>query len=231
MGTEFALARVNLSLQPKIETVKKTTWFIFLLFLGVSCLDDPDCFRLTNNFIGVAFRVMGSGKLDTVALFGIESKGLRFPVADTALATGVELELNIFENQTEFTFIRPGQTNHLTLGYQLQTQFVSDDCGPRYLLSNLQMIESDFADSVRIVTKTPSRRGGRHVEIFRCPHPDSLGVSFRQLTFNPAQTTQSSRYVSPVFDKVLVDDAVEFHANKRAATVYLPVHQNSGDES
>src|SRR5690606_33300502 len=102
MGTEFALDRVNLSLQPQLQTVKKTSWFIFLLFLSVSCLDDPDCFRLNNNFVGIAFRVMGSSTLDTVAMWGVESKGLRFDDYDTMFVSSVELELDYFSEQTEF---------------------------------------------------------------------------------------------------------------------------------
>ncbi|HYF70480.1 MAG TPA: DUF6452 family protein [Ohtaekwangia sp.] len=228
MGTEFALDRVNLSLQPQLQTVKKTSWFIFLLFLSVSCLDDPDCFRLNNNFVGIAFRVMGSSTLDTVAMWGIESKGSRFDNYDTMFVTSVELELDYFSEQTEFIFKSLGKTNRLTLGYQVQTQFVSEDCGPRYILSDLTALSHDFeADSIRVVAGTPSRSGGRHIEIYRCPHPDSLSISFKQLTLAPAATTQSSRFAGVEFENIMVDETTPLYVDKRATTVRLPVNKEA----
>jgi hypothetical protein len=206
--------------------VKPTTWFIFSLLLAVSCLDEPDCYQLNNNKIGIAFRVMGSSLLDTLALVSVDVEGIRFSDFDSVLATGGDFQLNFFQDNTGFIFTRPGRTDSLKLGYRVQPQFVSEDCGSRYLLSELQSLENTF-DSVRIVSKTPSRSGGRHVEIFRCPKPDTIAIAFRQLT-TAGTTTLSSNFIGVDFNGITRDDGVVLYENKRATTVKLPVMLDVG---
>ena len=46
--------------------MKKLGWFAFFLLFFGSCLNDPDCYQLHNDFVGVTFRVMGTGKGDSV---------------------------------------------------------------------------------------------------------------------------------------------------------------------
>ena len=49
-----------------LNEMKKLGWFAFFLLFFASCLDDPDCYQLHNDFVGVTFRVMGTGKGDSV---------------------------------------------------------------------------------------------------------------------------------------------------------------------
>ncbi len=74
-------------------------------------------------------------------------------------------------------------TKTVHLDYRVQTQFVSEDCGSRFILSDLQAPwnRSDF-DSVRVVSSIPgSAAGGVNIEIYRCPEPEFIGVAFYQL--------------------------------------------------
>ena len=48
------------------KQMKKLGWFAFFLVFFASCLDDPDCYQLHNDIVGVTFRVMGTGKGDSV---------------------------------------------------------------------------------------------------------------------------------------------------------------------
>jgi hypothetical protein len=212
--------------------VKKTSWFIFLLFLAVSCLDDPDCFRLNNNYVGIAFRVMGSSSLDTVFLYGVEAAGLRFSAADTTFTTRTDVQVDFFNDQTTFTFLGKDGNHTLALGYSAKTQFVSEDCGPRYILSDLSVLSADFdGDSVRVISKTPTSSQSTHIEIFRCPHPDTLGLMFKQLTLNPAQTNQNSRAIGAALTNIMVDGITELYPGKRATTVRLPVNLTPGENT
>jgi hypothetical protein len=199
MGMEFGLAALELSLQPQLQTVKKTTWFLILLFFAVSCLDQPECYLLNNNVIGVAFRVMGSGSLDSAKLSQVLINGIPLQNATTkdifdktydSLVTTVQLPLNYFENSSILTFNSTTANNSIVPTYERQTQFVSEECGPRYILSNLKVLETTY-DSIRIVNNSPSRSAdSRHIEIFRCPITDTLRMTFHQL-YLPATTATS----------------------------------------
>lgn len=164
---------------------------------------------------------MGSNRLDSVTLkVLVEDK-----VFHSGRFASIEVPLNYFLNKSTVTFEGGIDfTRKLVLGYQVQTQFVSEDCGPRYVLSNLDTLSKSKIDSIRFVDRTPSRSGGRHIEIFRCPKPDTLGLSFRELTFSPTQATQNSRFIRTDLNSILVDDATPVYVSARATTVRLPVN-------
>jgi len=46
--------------------MKKAVWFTFLAAIAISCLNNPDCFRLNNGEFGINFRVMGFGADNSV---------------------------------------------------------------------------------------------------------------------------------------------------------------------
>lgn len=167
---------------------------------------------------------MGSSIPDTLKIYGVTTGNIRFSDYDTANVTGVVVPLDFFKDQTDFTFLGLDQDYNLSLGYTKKTQFVSEDCGPRYILADLNILGHNFQDdSIRLVSRTPSRNGGTHVEIFRCPHPDTLGVVFKQLLLNPTQTTQSSRAISAKLTKVS-SNGTDIYTNRTLTTVYLPVN-------
>ncbi len=239
---EFGLAALDLSLQPQLQTVKRTTWFIFLLLFGVSCLDEPECYLLNNNVTGIYFRVMGSNRIDSLAVrrFMINNRlepgELTWDIPRDCVKTFIQAPLDYFNTQTTYSFITshhgvPGAEKQLLLGYKVQAQFVSEECGPRYILSELHVQETGF-DSVRVVNADPSRDGNaRNIEIFRCPFPDTVGITLHQLTLPATPGAQRSRPAGADFDAILVDGLSAFYENQRASTLHLPVNVNAESTS
>jgi hypothetical protein len=216
---EFGLCGVNLSLQPQLQTMKRPCWGLFFLILMVSCLDDPDCFQLQNNIIGITFRVMGTGQADSTFLQGVGD-----PPEDI-IAMSVSSTLNYFEDRLELLFRGEKKDNYLSLGYTVKNQYVSEECGSRFILSDLTALEHNF-DSVRIVNATPfPAAGGTNVEIYRCPHADSITIDFSQLSVTSngiSVRNRSSKNVSHEFTKV-TDSLGTTLFSGRAAILHLPV--------
>jgi len=216
---EFGLCGVNLSLQPQLQTMKKPCWGLFFLILMVSCLDDPDCFQLQNNIIGITFRVIGTGQADSTLLKGVGDP----PV--TIFRPSVPEILNYFENQANLLFRGEKKDSHLSLGYKVKNQYVSEECGSRFVLSDLTVVEHDF-DSVRIVNGTPAPvEGGTNVEIYRCPHADSITIDFSQLSVTSngiSIRNRTSKNISHEFTKVTDSVGNELFSGT-AATLHLPV--------
>lgn len=214
--------------------MRKASWFLIFLILAISCLDQPDCFLLNNDLVGINFRVIGSGKADTVLLRSvvIDERLDVFPPRDTAI-TSLLLPLNYFTQATNVVFETPGESKSLVFNYDVKAQFVSEDCGPRYVLSDLELLQLGF-DSVRVVNASPGRDGGaQNVEIFRCPVTNILAVTLNQLTL-PAVTaasTQRSRVASAALNRITVDNVTPLYENTRAATVLLPVSLSASSAS
>lgn len=163
--------------------MKKAILFILLLSMGVSCLDQPDCFRQNVNLMGISFKKMYDGKADTVAILSIDSV-----FYDTLLVSSVALPLNYLENETAFSFsflergypIDTVKNYSLLLNYESKPQFVSEECGQRFVVSGLEVIDNNF-DSIRIVSKSPSNVAPQNIVVYRCPRNNVMRFSFRQL--------------------------------------------------
>lgn len=206
--------------------MKKLSWFIFLSLLAVSCLDEPDCFQLNNNQIGIAFRVMGSSKADTVAVVGIALSGTDSVFYPLKLVTGLELPLNYTVDATTVTLQELTKTNFISFNYLSKTQFVSEDCGSRFILENLQIADHDF-DSVRLVNSTPGKTASTNVEIFRCPRTNILAVSFRDLYIN-SSGNEANKAGSIALDEITTDySGTVLYDGANQATYYLPVNLNA----
>lgn len=219
--------------------MKKTSWFLFFVVFAVSCLDEPECYLLNNDWVGVYFRVMGSNQLDTANVTTLLING-RAPLITEELPwqgladnymTGFAVPLDYFKTQTRFDLEVNGRAAHLVPEYQVQTQYVSEECGPRYVLSNLQVDQDHHGfDSIRVVNTTPNRDNtGRHIEIFRCPVTDTMLVTFYQLLLPATNQSASnrSRAVSRDLAGVTVNDAATLYAGDRRATLRLPVSLTS----
>jgi hypothetical protein len=149
-------------------------WLLFFLFVAVSCLDEPDCFTLTNNIIGISFKKLFDGKADTVGVTLLRTDGVTFINKDTAISS-VILPLNYFSNETSFFFEGKEKNCQLRLGYNSKVQFVSEDCGERFVVDQLTILDHSF-DSIRVVNSTPGKGEGTHVEVYRCPRLNVMKV-------------------------------------------------------
>jgi hypothetical protein len=216
-----------------LQTVKKTTWFLFLLLFAVSCLDEPECYLLNNNFIGVYFRVLGSNNVDSAIVRNLYINGLEvFNKDRDSLVTNFQLPLDYFKTETAYSFGNTMASRELLMSYKVQAQFVSEDCGPRYILSNLAIANKETFDSIRIVNPEPNRESnGRNIEIFRCPNTDTLAITFYELTLPATPTTTNrSRLAGVAFNGITVDGNVTTNEGVRKTTVRLPVNL-SGDQT
>lgn len=167
--------------------IRKVARLLFFALLAVSCLDEPDCYNLNNNTVGISFRKMADNKADTVAIIDVAINGTDSVFYPMRLATGVELPLNFYTTESDIAFqFVTGEgavANRLRLGYSSQIQFVSEDCGERFLISNLNVLESDF-DSVRVVNASPGNTPSTNIIVYRCPVTDLMRVGFRQLNMD-----------------------------------------------
>ena len=196
--------------------MKKVSWFAFFLILTVSCLDEPDCFQLHNNILGVTFRVIGTGQGDSVVLKDAKNEWVT--------VTSFQDSLNYFVNEGTFIFEAKKWTKRLSFAYDTRNQFISEECGSSFELSDLRVVAHEF-DSVRIVNSSPTKTGGPNIDIYRCPETDTLVLEFYQLLgttngvtiSNPQAGYRSHEFVS-ITD---VDGNTLFSGT--AASVKLPV--------
>jgi len=147
--------------------VKKCAWFVLFATMTAGCLDEPDCYQLNNYLVGISFRKLADSKTDTVAFtrFGVVEPALLFS-NDTTVSRLV-LPLNYFKDETTYFFETATGTRTLQLGYVSQAQFVSENCGEKFVLSKLRVLQNSF-DSVRLVSDTPTQAGNSiQIEIFQ----------------------------------------------------------------
>jgi hypothetical protein len=209
--------------------MKKSSWFIFFLILAVSCLDDPDCFRLNNNVVGFAFRVIGTNRADTVRLTRVDVTGLNGFYPDT-VTSSVFVPINFTTTASTVTFsYEDGTTKYVDLEYLLKSQFISEDCGSRYELSDLRALNSDI-DSIRVINGSPNKAAGAiNIELLRCPNPRYVGVAF----FDMLESTNSNidvnvRSASLAVDRITREsDGLEIYAQSSRTLYYLPIDLNA----
>ncbi len=204
--------------------MKKLSWFIFFLVLATSCLDDPDCFQLHNDVVGVTFRVIGTGQGDSVLLKNFIKQG------ENSIITSFNAKLNYFEKEGLLMFEGEKENNFLAFSYTVKNQFISEDCGSSFELSDLRILDHDF-DSVRIVNSTPTKGVGTNIEIYRCPETDTLTLEFNQLfarSDGVIISSPRSSFISHPFESITLDDS-DIVFSGRAATVKLPVNLNENE--
>lgn len=199
--------------------MKILTWFLFVSIFIVSCLNEPDCYELNNSSVILSFKVLAAGKdLATIA-DQFPSIGIQSPATDgdtvfygQTYVSSVELPLNPTDEQTIFFFDGGYRDHEIQLGYKRKVQFVSEDCGERYIFSDLKILEYDF-DSVRIVNPTPTAPASPNIEVYRCPRTNLMGIDFTQ---------------DVVLDGVTADySTVIFQANDTLKTIDLPINRDA----
>ena len=209
--------------------IKKVVWFLFFALLAVSCLDEPDCYNLNANVIGISFKKIADGKADSIALYSISMDGTDSLFYDTSLVTDIQLPLNYLQNQALITFLRFNDLgpyiNSVSLGYDAQAQFVSEDCGERFVVSNLHVLSSDF-DSTRLVNSSPTQNPSTNIIIYRCPIPNVVRFSFRQLNTDEEDTIGSA---FNVLVNGIEDDFsnIIYRYSQPTSTVRVPINEES----
>lgn len=141
---------------------------LFLLPVAVSCLEQPDCINKKNDLIGISFKSMKTRADTTYIIDSVAAERIAVTFVPSEAAVGkIVLPLDYF-NDTTFYILQINDTIHqLTLTYRAQPQFVSEECGERFILDNLQVAKHSF-DSVSIIRAQPGVDGNaNNVEVFR----------------------------------------------------------------
>jgi|SRR5690606_9558929 hypothetical protein len=147
--------------------VKKTLSFAILAILALGCLDEPDCFQLNNDLVGILFRKLETGTADTVEIAQLRSVDPALLFATDTAISRVHLPLNYFGNEITYVFQDSEGEHFLHLTYLSQVQFVSDECGQRFVVTNLRVQDHSF-DSVRLISNVPTKNAsGIQIEIYR----------------------------------------------------------------
>lgn len=214
-------------LYSRIITMKKAIWFTFLAAIAISCLDNPDCFRLDNGEFGINFRVMGFGA-DEKTLTNAEIAGTNIVVVST-IASSIGLPLDPLNDTLKYIFNwTDGRKDSLLLKYTSQIQFVSDDCGERHVFDGLTVVENTF-DSVSIFSTKPTNPSSVNIQIFRCADPYLFGLSFRQWngTTHTVKNTKDSTVKTLL--AVIPDfaDTIRFAKDTALTAIYLPLNKKA----
>lgn len=162
--------------------VRKSAVILVLWALFAACLDQPDCYNLTNNTVNISYRKIFDGALDTVAIesvtiAGIDSVFDEFDEDKVKKGVTIPLDFNVTDASVILDAVEG--TRLIDLGYKVQPQFVSEECGPRFVFSALTA-SSPSGDSVRVLSGTPGGTAS-HVAIYRCPRNNFVRLAFKQV--------------------------------------------------
>lgn len=159
--------------------IKRTLWFFVFALMAISCLDQPDCFSLNNNYVGVSFKKLSNRTADTIGITRVFLPEANVEFLPTAVVTSFDIPLNLYNNATSVLVEAGGAVYDLKMDYELKTQFVSEACGGRFLLSGLRAASESF-DSIRVAVATPKSQNiaGTNIEVFRCPNTSHLKLQF-----------------------------------------------------
>jgi hypothetical protein len=162
-----------------LRMIKRTLWFFVFALMAISCLDQPDCFSLNNNIVGISFKKLSNKTADTIAVRTLSATGTDSIFLTSVLMTGKNLPLNFYADSTTFYFEGLDQVYDLTLKYSSKAQFVSEDCGERFVITDLKAFSNTF-DSVRVAASIPKSRdiAGTNIEVFRCPNTSRIKLRF-----------------------------------------------------
>ena len=200
--------------------------FIVLALSAAACFDTGDCINLKNNLIGISFKKIADGQADTVNIVGVSLVGSDSTFSAFTAATGITLTLNPAEEQQDYNFNLTSGNFTLTAGYTNQTQFEDEECGPRFLLSGLRVLQHTF-DSVRVINTIPQADPGiTHIEVFRCPVTNAVKLAFRQLL---ADENSAGVALQENINGIAADFLpFTFFPDAVASAVVLPLNVNSG---
>jgi hypothetical protein len=123
---------------------------------------------------------MFDGTLDSVIMVDSRIVGLdsSFSSPDTAYV-GLTFPVDFTVTRQDIEIVDVERTRLVALEYTVQKQFVSEECTPRFFLSNLQGLP-ESSDSTKILSSILGD-GGPHVAVYRCPRPNIVRVAFQRV--------------------------------------------------
>lgn len=208
-------------LYSRIITMKKAIWFTFLAAIAISCLNNPDCFRLNNGEFGINFRVMGFGA-DNSVVDSATIEGTNI-YAKSEVPSSIGLPLDPLLDSLKYNFFWKGDsTDVLSLGYTSQIQFVSADCGERHVFGGLTVLNHSF-DSISVYSTTPTNPSSVNIQVFRCARPNLFGLSFKQRVTSSTtkDTLVAIKSITPNFGNPIIFK----NQDTTMKAVYIPLNK------
>jgi hypothetical protein len=150
-----------------------------MLILSGACLDQPDCFNLTNNSLTISFRKIADGALDTLFTPQLRIVGLDTVINAINNNTAIKLPVNFTATGMSLSLSHLEKQPLIDINYTVQPQFVSEECGPRFFLSNLTATSAS-GDSVRVINSTLGS-GSSNINLYRCPRTNIVRIAFKEL--------------------------------------------------
>lgn len=147
-------------------------WIFFLMALASSCLDDPDCILTGDPALVISFKKLSNGEADTVVLYHVTAAGTDSifyqssePDELDTLNGEALLSVNLFAEETLFTFLFETEEKILRVGYKNEIRFISEACGSDKVQYDLAVLETEF-DSVRVINPVLSKNRTPNIEIY-----------------------------------------------------------------
>lgn len=120
---------------------------------------------------------MFDGTLDSVVVLNSRIVGIDSSFSTSLSAVSFPLDFNSTQQAFEIEDVE--RTRSFEVTYKIQSQFVSEECGARFLFSDLSAT-SQNGDSLRILSSTPGGNAS-HIALYRCPRTNVVRVAFRQI--------------------------------------------------
>lgn len=131
---------------------------VFILFISIvllsSCYADPDCISLRNDILGITFKKIGTGEEDVVEINSITMSGSDSVFNAATASSKVYLPLNVNQSEQTIEFNLAKGAFTMVVGYLSQPQFEAVECGPRFVMTDINVIEHTF-DSVKVTGSVP----------------------------------------------------------------------------
>ncbi len=193
------------------------------IFLG-SCFDNPNCLGLRNNLVGFSFKKLFDGQADSLGIFGISIEGSDSIFFQSSLITSMALPLRSASSQQSVELSTTRGVHNVLMSYESIAEFESVDCGPRFVFSNLNILNHSF-DSVRVINSTPTTPVGVNIEVYRCPIPNLVKVGFRQLLAN--DNADGDELAELIKGASLDYLPLVFYPNSELPSLVFPLNPNS----
>ena len=134
-------------------------------FLG-SCYEDPDCISLRNDILGISFKTKSTNEEYTAEIVGITVSNTDSVFNAAASTKQIYLPLDVNSGQQTINIDLAIGSFSMTVTYLSQPQFESVDCGPRFALSDLKVVEHTF-DSAYVSGAIPlSGTSGTNIVVY-----------------------------------------------------------------
>jgi hypothetical protein len=135
--------------------------------VGASCLEVPDCVNIRNDVVGITFKSLSTNKKLDQAFDSVNVDGTPLVFYPAVTTSKIVLPLDYFNDTTFYTLHIQDTSYNLILSYTSQPEFISEECGERFVVGSLQVTEHSF-DSVSVISQTPGvDANANNIEIFR----------------------------------------------------------------